>query len=84
MVSLSRAQGLVEELCETTITGWVELEEMRSALVAEEACRQEGRQQLEALICAAKVVYNREVAKIEQEHSTLDVERVEDIAARRR
>ncbi|KAF0919777.1 hypothetical protein E2562_031470 [Oryza meyeriana var. granulata] len=73
---------LVEELHETTLAGWAGLKETRSVLAGEEAYLQEGCQQLEALIHAAKAVYDRDVDEVEREHSSMDTECVEAIAAR--
>ncbi|KAF0921482.1 hypothetical protein E2562_007020 [Oryza meyeriana var. granulata] len=58
----------MEELRETTLTGWVELDKIRSTLATEEVHLQEGRQQLEALIHAIKAVYDGDMAKVEWEH----------------
>ncbi|KAF0917305.1 hypothetical protein E2562_017481 [Oryza meyeriana var. granulata] len=55
---------------------------MLSALATEEVHLQEGCQQLESLVHAAKAFYDRYVARVEWECSALDAERVEAIVAR--
>ncbi|KAF0908233.1 hypothetical protein E2562_023855 [Oryza meyeriana var. granulata] len=80
---LSRTRDLVEELRQTTLARWAELGEMCSALAVEEAHLQEGRHQLEALIRAAKAVYDHDVAEVEREHTALDTEHVEAAKALR-
>ncbi|KAF0934143.1 hypothetical protein E2562_022829 [Oryza meyeriana var. granulata] len=43
---------------------------------------EEGCQKLEALVRVTKAVYDRDVAKVEREHTALEVERVKAVAAR--
>ncbi|KAF0906165.1 hypothetical protein E2562_009189 [Oryza meyeriana var. granulata] len=81
-MSLSRSWDLVEELQVATLAGWVELDEMHSALAKEEVHLQEGSQQQESVVRATKVVYDRNVAEVERERSALDMGCAEAVAAR--
>ncbi|KAF0888751.1 hypothetical protein E2562_017601 [Oryza meyeriana var. granulata] len=80
--SLGRAWDLVEELQKTTLAGWVEHDEIRSARATEEAYLREGHQQLEVLAGAAKAVYDYDVAEVERERTAPDMERDEAVATR--